>query len=97
MHTCMSIGRHRARRVRDELRLWLRSRYGIRTAYSQAQIDRGARTLGLDGADDLMLAYTFFGGDLLPAGVDVAASIDPSALAAAFEDVTEPFDLLAPE
>lgn len=83
--------------MRDELRLWLRSRHGIRTTYSRQQIDRGARSLGLDGADDLMLAYTLFGGDLLPAGVDLAASIHPGALAAAFEDVAEPFDLFAPE
>lgn len=93
----MKPGRHRARRIRDELRLWLRSRHGFRTAYSRQQIHRGARALGLDGADDLMLAYTLFGSDLAPTSEAAAMIIDTGWFASASDESGLTLDLFAPD
>lgn len=62
----MRFRKRRVRRIRDELRQWLRSRYGLRARYAQVQIDAGRQDLGFDGIDDALIAYTLFGPDLLP-------------------------------
>jgi hypothetical protein len=48
------------------MRLWLRSRYGLRAEYSQEEIDKGREDLGFGGVEDALVAYTLFGGDLMP-------------------------------
>ena len=62
--------KRRVLRIRDELRQWLRSRFGVRTQYSQQQIDAGREDLGFDSVDDTLIAYTLFGADLVPAFSD---------------------------
>ena len=54
------------RRIRDELRLCLRSRHGIRAGYSKQDIDQGQEDLGFGSIEDTLIAYTLFGGDLMP-------------------------------
>lgn len=66
----MRFRKRRIRRIRDELRQWLRSRYGLRARYSQVQIDAGRQDLGFDSIDDALIAYTLFGPDLVPAFSD---------------------------
>jgi hypothetical protein len=39
----MRFRKRRVRRIRDELRQWLRSCYGLRARYAQVQIDAGRR------------------------------------------------------
>lgn len=65
----------RAIRVRNELRLWLRENCGVRLSYGKREIDHGKEVLGFDEVDDALVAYTFFGPDLLPDFVD---SLDES-------------------
>jgi hypothetical protein len=92
--------KRRVARIRDELRQWLRSQFGIRTQYSQQQIDAGREELGFDGVDDTLIAYTLFGADLLPAfsdslGLTVSAEELSELAAAADESLTEMADFLA--
>ncbi len=42
----MKFRKRKVRRIRDELRQWLRSRYGLRARYAQVQIDAGRQDLG---------------------------------------------------
>jgi len=66
----MKIAPRRTRRIRDEMRLWLRSRHGIRVGYAKDDIDRGREDLGFSSVEDTLIAYTLFGGDLMPDMVD---------------------------
>ena len=66
----MKIAPRRTARIRDEMRLWLRSRHGIRAGYSQESIDQGRQDLGFESVEDTLVAYTLFGGDLMPGMVD---------------------------
>lgn len=52
------------------MRLWLRSRHGVRAGYSQEVIDQGRHDLGFDSVEDGLVAYTLFGGDLMPGMLD---------------------------
>ena len=75
----MKLRKRRVARIRDELRQWLRSRYGLRAQYAQRQIDLGREELGFSGSDDALVAYTLFGADLVPAlsdSVSLALSAD---------------------
>ncbi len=71
----MKITPRRVARLRDEMRQWLRSHYGIHATYAQNEIDRGREDLGFDGVEDALVAYTMFGGDLMP---NIAESLDVS-------------------
>ncbi len=62
--------RRRATRIRNELRLWLRSNFGHRISYAQKQIDIGREELGFRSADDALIAYSLFGADLSPNVLD---------------------------
>ena len=62
----MKFRKRRVQRVRDELRQWLRSRHGVHTSYTKAQVDAGREELGFTGADDALIAYSLFGSDFLP-------------------------------
>lgn len=66
----MRIAPQRTRRIRDEMRLWLRSRHGIRVGYAKDDIDRGREDLGFSSVEDAVIAYTLFGADLMPDMVD---------------------------
>lgn len=82
----MKITPRRAARIRDEMRLWLRSRHGIRTQYSQKEIDKGREDLGFGSVEDALIAYTLFGGDLMP---DFAASLDLPISAEEISDIVD--------
>lgn len=82
----MKITTRRAARIRDELRLLLRSRHGIRTRYSREEIDRGREDLGFGSAEDALVAYTVFGGDLMP---DIADSLGLSGAVDEIGDLIE--------
>lgn len=56
----------RAGRIQNELRLWLRERYGVQDSYAKSEIDIGMESLGFRSLDDALIAYTFFGPDLVP-------------------------------
>lgn len=62
----MKLSPRRVARIRNELRAWLRTRHGIRRGYVREQIDLGREELGFRSTDDALIAYTFFGPDLLP-------------------------------
>lgn len=62
----MKIRPRRARRIQDEMRLWLGSSLGVRAAYSREEIDQGREELGFNSVEDMLVAYTLFGGDLMP-------------------------------
>lgn len=68
----MKIRKRRVIRIRDELRQWLRSRHGLRSQYSKEQIDAGREDLGFRSTDDVLVAYTLFGADLVPAFLDTS-------------------------
>ncbi len=85
----MKFRKRWVRRIRDELRQWLRSRYGLRARYAQVQIDAGRQDLGFDGIDDALIAYTLFGSDLVPAFSD---SLGP---ALSTEDIDDMMSLVA--
>jgi len=79
----MKIAPRRTGRIRDEMRLWLRSRHGIRAGYSQEAIDQGRQDLGFESVEDALVAYTLFGGDLTPGMVDsLGLSIPADEIAA---------------
>ena len=89
----MRFKKRRAARIRNELRQWLRSEYGVRTQYSRAQLDRGREELGFGGVDDPLIANTLFGSDLVPAfadsmGLSVSAD-DISEIIGAASDLAE--------
>jgi hypothetical protein len=82
----MKISPRRAARIRDEMRLWLRNRHGIRTTYSKSEIDAGREDLGFAGADDALIAYTLFGGELMPDMLDtIDLPVSPDDIAAIIE------------
>ena len=66
----LRIAPARIRRIRDEMRLWLRSRHGIRPGYTKDVIDQGREDLGFGSVEDTLVAYTLFGGDLAPGMLD---------------------------
>jgi hypothetical protein len=68
----------RARRIQNELRLWLRSKYGTLQSYSKFEIDRGREVPGFSGVEDALVAYTFFGPDLVPNFMDSVAQSIPA-------------------
>lgn len=82
----MRITPRRAGRIRDEMRLWLRSRHGLRTQYSQEEIDKGREDLGFGGAEDALVAYTLFGGDLMPG---IAESLELPISAEEISDIVD--------
>lgn len=76
----------RAGRIKNELRLWLRSNYGTLQSYSKSEIDLGRQALGFGSVDDALVAYTFFGPDLVPNLMDsVELSIPAQELKAILE------------
>ena len=64
-----SKGRRLAR-IRNEMRLWLRTHCGHRLSYSQKDIDNGREELGFKSVDDAFIAYSIFGADLAPTLMD---------------------------
>jgi hypothetical protein len=89
----MRITPRRAGRIRDEMRLWLRSQYGLRAEYSQEEIDNGREDLGFSGVEDALVAYTLFGGDLMP-DLPLSAEEIGELLEAAADGVMDVADLL---
>jgi hypothetical protein len=95
----MKIAPRRIRRIRDEMRLWLRSRHGFRAGYSQREIDRGREDLGFGSIEDTLIAYTLFGGDLMPELLDslelgISADEIAAIVAVAPDGLFDPTDLL---
>ena len=64
----------RARVLRDDIRLWLRQRHGLRSQYPRAYVTEAAVALGYDKKNDLLLAYAVFAEDR-PA--ELGTSADP--------------------
>ena len=98
----MKLAPKRTRRIRDEMRLWLRSHHGIRTGYPQDAIDQGREDLGFSGVEDALIAYTLFGGDLMPGMVelldlDVSANEIAAIVEALPGDLADVVDLLGGE
>lgn len=59
--------KRRVARIRTELGLLLSQRHGGGGAsYDKSQIDLGRQELGFDDLDDALVAYAFFGADLVP-------------------------------
>ena len=58
--------KRRVSRIRTELGLWLTQHYGSGSRYEKSQIDLGREELGFTALDDALVAYTFFGADLVP-------------------------------
>lgn len=58
--------RRRVARIRTELGLLLSQRHGGGANYEKSQIDLGRQELGFGGLDDALVAYAFFGADLIP-------------------------------
>ena len=95
----MKFRKHRVVRIRDELRQWLRSRHGLRSQYSQQQIDAGREELGFGGVEDALVAYTLFGGDLVPAfsdslGLSLSAEQIDDIVSMAAASLTEVADFI---
>ena len=95
----MKTAPRRVARIRDEMRLWLRSHHGIRAGYSMEAIDEGREDLGFGGVEDALVAYTLFGGDLAPGMVDslsliVSADETATIIAAIPDDIIDVADLL---
>lgn len=61
----MKMSPRRTRRIRNELRVRHRSKYGTLQSYSKAEIDFGREVPGFGGVEDALVAYTFFGPDLV--------------------------------
>jgi len=96
----MKIRKRRVIRIRDELRQWLRSRHGLRSQYSKQQIDAGREALGFGSTDDVLVAYTLFGADLVPAFLDaselsVSAELINQILSASADGLTEVAEFIA--
>ena len=60
----------RMERIRNEMRLWLRTHCGQRLSYLQKDIDNGCEELGFKSVDDAFIAYSVFGADLAPTVMD---------------------------
>lgn len=58
--------KRRVARIRTELGLLLSQRHGGGASYDKSQIDLGRQELGFDDLDDALVAYAFFGADLIP-------------------------------
>ncbi len=96
----MKIRKRRAIRIRDELRQWLRSRHGVRSQYSKQQIDAGREELGFNSTDDVLVAYTLFGADLVPAflhtsELSVSAELISQILSVSTDGLTEAAEFIA--
>lgn len=96
----MKIRKRRVIRIRDELRQWLRSRHGLRSQYSKQQIDAGREDLGFRSTDDVLVAYTLFGADLVPAFLDtsdlsVSAELINQILLTSGDGLTEAAEFIA--
>ncbi len=96
----MKIRKRRVIRIRDELRQWLRSRHGLRSQYSKQQIDAGRADLGFSSMDDVLVAYTLFGADLVPAFLDaselsVSAELISQILSTSADGLTEAAEFIA--
>lgn len=76
----------RAGRIQNELRLWLRSKYGTLQSYSKSEIDLGREALGFSGVEDALIAYTVFGPDLVPNFMD---SVELSIPAEELKDILD--------
>lgn len=81
------------------MRLWLRERHGIRAGYSQEAIDHGRQELGFESSADALVAYTLFGGDLVPGmldslGLTISADQIAAITAAAPDSLLDAADLL---
>ena len=82
----MKISSRLLRRIWDELRLWLKSRHGIRSRYSQQKFDRGRGDLGFGTVEDALVVYVLFGAGPLP---HIATSPDTAVAAAGIGDFAE--------
>lgn len=96
----MKIRKRRVIRIRDELRQWLRSCHGLRSQYSKQQIDAGREELGFKSSDDVLVAYTLFGADLVPAFLDASetsasAELINRILLASADGLTEVAEFIA--
>ena len=96
----MKLRKRRVGRIRDELRQWLRSRYGLRLQYSQQQIDAGREELGFSGVEDALVAYCLFRSDLVPAfseslGLSLSSEEINDIVSMATESLTEVADFFA--
>ncbi len=58
--------KRRVARIRTELGLLLSQHHGGGANYDKSQIDLGRQELGFDDLDDALVAYAFFGADLIP-------------------------------
>lgn len=96
----MKIRKRRVIRIRDELRQWLRSRHGLRLQYTKQQIDAGREDLGFSSTDDVLVAYTLFGADLVPAFLEaselpISAELIDQIMAASADGLTEVAEFIA--
>ena len=96
----MTLRKRRVGRIRDELRQWLRSRYGLHSQYSQEQIDAGREDLGFNGVADTLVAYSLFGSDLVPTfsaslGLALSAYESNDCVSTATESLSEAADFFA--
>ncbi|MGI9203233.1 MAG: hypothetical protein ACR2Q3_04450 [Woeseiaceae bacterium] len=86
----MKLSRRRAARIQNELRLWLREKFGMRSTYSKSEIDLARQKLGFDDVDDALVAYTFFGPDLVPG---LLASGETSVSAPELADIIDALEI----
>ncbi len=96
----LEISRQRLRRLRQDLGLWLQNRYGGQPPYERNQIDKACEQLGLQGLDDLMVAYSLFGSNLVPdlivdAGLETAATEIKAELEILIDDDSDVIDTMA--
>ena len=86
--------KRRAARIRTELGLWLSQHGAGGDTFSKAQIDRGREELGFTGVDDAMVAYTFFGTNLLPDLLEIEGmSALQAEIEAELESILDAFGL----
>lgn len=86
----MKLRPQRVNRLRNELRLWLRDHYGRHLSYGKHEIDCAREALGFDDVDDAMIAYTFFGPDLMPDFLaSLGQSLSPDELSELIDAVTD--------
>ncbi len=75
----LEISRQRVQRLGQDLGLWLQARFGGQPPYDKNQIDEACRHHGYQDLDDLLVAYSLFGSNLVPdlalsAGLETAAT-----------------------
>ncbi len=66
----LNIRSRRLERLRQEVGLWLSETFGSGEQYSKSQIDTACAHNGYGSLDDLLIAYSLFGSDLLPDIID---------------------------